>query len=277
MQPLFRFFLKYYNTFLFLLLEIIAFILIINTNYYQQSVFITASNSFSGRVYSVYSNITDYLSLKTENNILAEQNALLLNRQKSSFIKTDNKIFLVNDTLYKQQYNYVCAKVISNSINRVNNYLTLNKGFSHGIRKNMGVISAQGIVGIVKDVSENFCTVYSVLHSKSKISAKLKKGNNVGTIVWNGGDYKVVTLKDVPTHVKVAVGDTVISSGYSLMFPEGIPVGSVYSYDSNKGKDFYEIKVRLFNDFNNISYVYVVKNLMKEELTELEKLSQDEQ
>jgi rod shape-determining protein MreC len=276
MQPLFRFFLKYYNTFLFLFLEVIAFILIINTNYYQQSVFITASNSFSGRVYSVYSNITEYLSLKTKNKALAEQNALLLNKQKSSFIKTDNKVFIVNDTLYKQQYNYVCAKVISNSINRANNYLTLNKGMSHGIMKNMGVISAQGIIGIVKDVSENFCTVYSVLHSKSKISAKLKKGNNIGTIVWNGNDYKVVTMKDVPTHVKLSVGDTVISSGYSLMFPEGIPIGSVYSYGINKGKDFYEIKVKLFNDFNNISYVYVVKNLMKEELTELEKRSQDE-
>jgi rod shape-determining protein MreC len=216
------------------------------------------------------------LSLKTANKILAEENAQLLNRQKSSFIKTDNKLFVVNDTLYQQEYTYVTAKVISNSVNRINNYLTLNKGSRLGIKKNMGVISSQGIVGIVKDVSENFCTVYSVLHSKSKISAKLKKGNNVGTILWNGNDYRIVTMKDVPTHVKIRIGDTVISSGYSLMFPEGIPIGSVYSYDINKGKDFYEIKVRLYNDLNNISYVYIVKNLMKEELTDLEKRSQND-
>lgn len=276
MQPLFRFFLKYYNTFLFFFLEVIAFILIVNTNYYQQSVFVTTTNSVSGGIYKVYSNITEYLALKSVNKILAEENAQLLNRQKTSFIKTDNKIFVINDTLYQQQYTYVSAKVISNSVNRVNNYLTLNKGIRHGIKKNMGVITSKGIVGIVKDVSVNFCTVYSMLHSKSKISAKLKKGNNVGTILWNGNDYKVVTMKDVPTHVKVAIGDTVISSGYSLMFPEGIAIGSVYSYDINKGKDFYEIKVKLFNDFNNISYVYIVKNLMKEELTELEQRSQDE-
>lgn len=276
MQPLFRFFLKYYNTFLFFFLEIIAFILIVNTNYYQQSVFVTTSNSFSGDIYKVYSNITEYLSLKTANKILADENALLLNKQKTSFIKTDNKIFVINDTLYQQQYTYVSAKVISNTVNRVNNYLTLNKGSRLGIKKNMGVISSQGIVGIVKDVSENFCTVYSLLHSKSKISAKLKKGNNVGTILWNGNDYTIVTMKDVPTHVKIRIGDTVISSGYSLMFPEGIPIGSVYSYDINKGKDFYEIKVKLFNDLNNISYVYIVNNLMKDELTDLEKRSQDE-
>jgi rod shape-determining protein MreC len=276
MQPLFRFFLKYYNTFLFFFLEVIAFILIVNTNYYQQSVFFSTSNSVSGSIYKAYSNITEYLSLKTVNKILAEENAQLLNKQKASYIKTDNKIFIINDTLYQQQYTYVSAKVISNSVNRVNNYLTLNKGIRHGIKKNMGVITSKGIVGIVKDVSENFCTVYSMLHSKSKISAKLKKGNNVGTILWNGNDYKVVTMKDVPTHVKMAIGDTVISSGYSLMFPEGIAIGSVYSYDINKGKDFYEIKVKLFNDFNNISYVYIVKNLMKEELTELEQRSQDE-
>ena len=276
MQPLFRFFLKYYNTFLFFFLEVIAFILIINTNFYQQSAFFTASNSFTGNIYSLYNGITDYLSLKTTNKILSDENALLLNKQKSSFIKTDNKLFVVNDTLYQQEYTYVSAKVISNSVNRVNNYLTLNMGAKQGIKKNMGVISSQGVVGIVKDVSDNFCTVSSVLHSKSKISAKLKKGNNVGTIEWNGNDYKIVTMKDVPTHAKISIGDTVISSGYSLMFPEGILIGTVYSYDVNKGKDFYEIKIKLFNDFNNISYVYIVKNLMKDELTELEKRSQNE-
>jgi rod shape-determining protein MreC len=276
MQPLFRFFIKYYNTFLFLFLEIIAFILIVNTNYYQQSVYFSASNSLSGSIHSFYNGITEYLSLRTNNKILAEENALLLNRQKSSFIKTDNKIFVINDTLYKQQYTYVSVKVISNTVNRINNYLILDKGLMHGIKKNMGVISSQGIVGIVKDVSENFCTVSSILHSKSKISAKLKKGNNVGTIIWNGNDYRIVTMKDVPTHVKISIGDTVISSGYSLMFPEGILIGSVYSYDVNKGKDFYEIKVKLFNDLNNISYVYIVKNMMKDELNDLEKRSQNE-
>ncbi len=276
MRPLIQFFIRNYNFFLFLLLEFFAFLLIFQNNYYQQSAFFNASNAISGGIYSYYSGFTDYLSLKKVNKTLADENSNLLNLQKSSFIKTNNKTFIVNDTLYQQQYTYLSAKVISNTTNRINNYLTLNKGSKQGIKKNMGVISPQGIVGIVKDVSENFCTVTSLLHSKSKISAKIKKNDYVGTIVWNGDDYRIVTMKDVPTHVKIYIGDTIISSGYSMMFPEGISIGTIYLYGTNKGKDFYEIKVKLFNDFNNISYVYIVNNLMKDELNELEKRSQNE-
>lgn len=276
MRPLIQFLLKYYNFFLFILLESFAFLIIYQNSYYQQSSILNASNTISGDIYGFTSKITDYIGLKSVNKTLAEENANLLSLQKSSFIKTNNKVFVVNDTLYQQQYTYLSAKVISNTSNRANNYLTLNKGLKQGIKKNMGVISSHGIVGIVKDVSENFCSVTSLLHSKTKISAKIKKNDNVGTIVWKGDDYRVVTLKDVPAHVKISVGDTIISSGYSMMFPEGILIGSIYSYEINKGKDFYEIRVKLFNDFNNISYVYVINNLMKDELNELEKRSQNE-
>ncbi|MEI6123693.1 MAG: rod shape-determining protein MreC [Bacteroidota bacterium] len=276
MRPLIQFFVKYYYFFLFILLEFFAFLLIFQNNYYQQSAFFNASNAISGGIYNYYSGFTDYLSLKQINKSLADENSRLLTLQKSSYIKSSNKTFIINDTLYQQQYTYLSAKVISNTINRANNYLTLNKGSKQGIKKNMGVISSQGIVGIVKDVSDNFCSVTSLLHSKSKISAKIKKNDYVGTIVWNGGDYQIVTLKDVPTHVKISVGDTIISSGYSMMFPEGILIGSIYNYEINKGKDFYEIKVKLFNDFNNISYVYIINNLMKDELNELEKNTQNE-
>ena len=276
MRPLIQFLLKYYNFFLFILLEFFAFLIIYQNSYYQQSSILSASNAISGGIYGFYSGITDYIGLKSVNKTLADENAQLLSLQKRSFIKTNNKAFIVNDTQYQQQYTYLSAKVISNTANRVNNYLTLNKGLKQGIKKNMGVISSQGIVGIVKDVSENFCSVTSLLHSKTKISAKIKKNDNIGTIIWKGDDYRVVTLKDVPAHVKISVGDTIISSGYSMMFPEGILIGSIYSYEINKGKDFYEIRVKLFNDFNNISYVYVINNLMKDELNELEKHSHDE-
>ncbi len=276
MRPLIQFLFKYYNFFLFLLLEFFAILIIYQNSYYQQSSILSAANAISGGIYGFSSGITDYIGLKSINKTLADENAHLLSLQKSSFIKTNNKVFVVNDTLYQQQYTYLSAKVISNTANRANNYLTLNKGLKQGIKKNMGVISSQGIVGIVKDVSENFCSVTSLLHSKTKISAKIKKNDNVGTIIWKGDDYRVVTLKDVPAHVKISVGDTIISSGYSMMFPEGILIGSIYSYEINKGKDFYEIRVKLFNDFNNISYVYVINNLMKDELNELEKRSQNE-
>lgn len=276
MRPLLQFLLKNYNFFLFILLEFFAFFYIIKSNYYQQSVFINSANAISGGIYKTHSNITDYLSLKPINKILAEENAKLWNLQKISFIKTNNKTFLINDTLYQQQYEYTSANVISNSYNRANNYLTLNKGYNQGIREEMGVMTSQGIVGIIKDVSANFSTVTSVLHSKSKISAKIKKNNYIGTIVWEGGDYRIATLKDIPTHVKIFSGDTIVTSGYSLIFPGGILIGTIYTYDVNKGKDFYDIKVRLCTDFNNISYVYVIKSLMKDELEILKTKSQND-
>ncbi|MBP8042284.1 MAG: rod shape-determining protein MreC, partial [Bacteroidales bacterium] len=133
-----------------------------------------------------------------------------------------------------------------------------------------------GVAGIVKDVSANFCTVTSVLHSKSKISAKIKKNNYIGTLVWEGGDYRLANLKDIPTHVKIASGDTIVTSGYSLIFPGGLMIGTVYFYDSNKDNDFYNIKIRLSTDFNKISYVYIVKSLMKPELEELKIKTQND-
>jgi len=276
MRPLLQFLIKNANFFLFLLLEFFAFIFIVKSNYYQQSVFINSANAISGGIYKTQSNITNYFSLKTINKMLAEENARLRNSQKSSFSATSNKTFVINDTLYKQQYEFTEASIISNTFNRVNNYLTLDKGYDQGIRKEMGVITSQGVVGIIKDVSPNFSTVTSVLHSKSKISAKIKKNNYIGTVVWDGGDYRTATLKDIPTHVKILSGDTIVTSGYSMIFPGGIPIGTIYLYNINKGNDFYDIKIRLTTEFNKISNVYVIKSLMKEELDSLKIKSQND-
>lgn len=276
MRPLLQFLLKHYNFFLFLLLEFFAFFYIIKSNYYQQSVFINSANAISGGIYKTQSNISDYFSLKVINKMLAEENAQLKNTRQSAFLKTSNRTFVINDTLYQQQYEYTEAMIISNTYHKINNYLTLNKGYNQGIRKEMGVICPQGVVGIVKDVSANFCTVTSVLHSKSKISAKIKKNNYVGTVVWEGGDYHIATLKDIPTHVKIAAGDTVVTSGYSLIFPGGIPIGTISLYNVNKGNDFYDIKIKLNTEFNKISYVYIVKSLMKDELDLLKNRSQND-
>ena len=257
-------------------MEFFAFFYIVKSNYYQQSVFINSANALTGGIYDAQSSFTDYLSLKIINKRLAEENALLRNSQRNAFLMTNNKTFVVDDTLYQQQYEYTEARVVANTTNKMNNYITLNKGYNHGIRKEMGVITSQGVAGIVKDVSANFCTVTSVLHSKSKISAKIKKNNYIGTLVWEGGDYRLANLKDIPTHIKVSSGDTIVTSGYSLIFPGGLMIGTVYFYDSNKDNDFYNIKVRLTTDFNKISYVYIVKSLMKPELEELKTKTQND-
>ncbi len=276
MRPLIQFFLKHYYFLFFLFLEIIAVLLFVNNNFYQKSIAVNATNNITGGVYSIFNNFSEYLSLKGTNKLLAEENAKLLSLQKSSFIKTDNRIFVYNDTLYRQQYEYISAKVINNSTNMASNYLMLNKGSKHGIKKDMAVICSQGVVGIVDDVSENFTSVRSLLHPKSKISAKIKKNNYVGTIAWDGKNIDVANLKDVPTHVKINNGDTVITSGYSFMFPEGIMIGIITDFQTKKGNDFYSITVKLSTDFNNIGYAYIVKDLMKEEQDKLKKAKTDE-
>jgi rod shape-determining protein MreC len=176
---------------------------------------------------------------------------------------------VVTDTIRKQQYTFLTARVVNNSINRRNNYLTLNKGSLQGVQAEMGVICPDGIVGIVKDVSEHFSSVISVLHKDSRISTKIKKNGYIGSLMWEGYNAGYAILKDIPKHVKLAVGDTLVTSQFSAIFPEGIMVGVIDKFDSKPG-DFYLIDVKLSTDFDNLSYVYLVTNVLKEEQKKLE-------
>lgn len=274
MRPLWQFLLRNYFVFLFLFLEGLAVVLFVNNSYYQRAVVVSATNDFSGFFYGMRNDITQYFSLRIINDQLAEENARLLTAQDASFIKTDNKVFTMNDTLYRLQYEYITAKVINNTTNRSANYITLNKGAKHGIRKDMAVVSPSGIVGVVNGVSENFCSVMSMLHPLSRVSAKLKRQDYGGTVVWEGGSPKSGRLVDIPIHVKVKPGDTIVTSGYSLMFPEGIMIGTVGFFDVGAGNDFYNIQVSFSTDFNNLKHVYIINNLMKDELEALEKSAQ---
>jgi rod shape-determining protein MreC len=274
MRPLWQFLIRNYFVFLFFLLEALAITLFINNSYYQRAIVVNATNGMTGFFFGIRNGITQYFSLKVINDQLAEENARLLSMQDASFIKTDNHVFVYRDTLYRLEYQYITAKVINNSTNKSANFLTLNKGAKHGIRKDMAVVSPTGVVGIVNEVSDNFCSVMSMLHPQTKISAKLKKHDYGGTVVWEGGSPDVGNMKDVPIHVKIARGDTIITSGYSLMFPEGILIGTVSSFDVGAGNDFYNIKVKFSTDFNNLKHVYIINNLLKDELEKLERSAQ---
>lgn len=276
MRNLFSFLLKNYFFFLFLFLEIIATVLIVNNNYFQRSVVINATNEFTGSVKSIFSNVTEYFFLKQTNKILSEENSILHALTEKSYIITDRSTYLIDDTVYKQQYTYVGAGIISNSIHKRNNYLMLNKGVADGVNKDMAVISPKGIVGIIRDVSKNFSSVISVLHKDAKISAKIKKNNYIGTLIWKGVDYRTAYLMDIPTHVKLTLGDTIITSGFSHIFPEGIMIGVINNYTILQGENFYTIKLEFSEDYNSLSYVYIVNNLMKNEQIQLEKESRDE-
>lgn len=273
MRTLFVFLWKHYFLLLFLILEIISFIFIINHSYYQRATIISSANGITGYVYNTANSITGYFGLKRANEELSEENARLRSLESIVLLTPDTIQHDRADSIHQQLYHYFSAKVISNSTSKRNNYLLLNKGLSQGVGKDMGVITPKGVIGIVKDVSLNFSSVLSVLHKQARVSAKLKKNNQLGTLIWQGTNYRVGTLKDIPTHIQLNVGDTIITSGFSHIFPEGIPIGSINEYYIEKGDNFYTIKLDFFVDFNNLSYVMVVDNLMKKEQESLAKKS----
>jgi len=263
-------------TLLFIFLELISIFFLVQNNAYHRTSFINSANEVSGNVLKMYSGIHDYFDLKYTNQQLASENALLKTLSSSSFINMSADHFLVNDTLHKQKYEYISARVVNNSTNRRNNYLTLDKGSKQDIKRDMAVISPTGVVGVVVSVSTHFCTVMSMLHKDSKISAMIKKDGSFGPLSWDGSDYRFGTLSDIPNHVQLKAGDTIVTSPYSSTYPENIMIGTIQSYEIKSGEPFYTVRVKLSTAFKQISYVYIVNNTMKSEQDSLENSSQKE-
>jgi rod shape-determining protein MreC len=214
------------------------------------------------------SNIRDYLSLHHENRKLAEENAMLYNNLKSSYsinLLSDS----VGDSNERRKYLYLPTRVINNSVNKQHNYLTLDRGIESGIVPDMAVISTDGIVGVVKSVSENYSSVLSVLNLDFTVSAKIKKNGYFGPLSWKGSSSYYATLVDIPHHVKISEGDTIITSGFGGVFPEGFLIGTISDFKL-KGGNYYEIQVRLSNDYRKLNYVQVIQNFAKSEIDSLE-------
>lgn len=275
MRNLIAFISKYSFFLLFIFFEVIAFYLLFKNNNFQRSSFLNASNSVTGGVYESYSELTDYFNLKEVNLALAEENERLREKQLNSYSKLFGENIWYNDTILQRQYHYTRARVINNSINRQNNYLTLNRGSLNGIKSGMGVIGPSGVIGVVKDVSRHYATVLSILHRESRISVKLKATNYFGSMQWDGENYQKGVLFDIPNHVLINVGDTIVTSGYSATFPEGLPVATIDSFNKPEGENFYEVFVSFINDMKHVSHVYIVKNNQSIEQKELEDLSEE--
>lgn len=270
MRNIFLFIVKYHLTFLFLLLQGFAIFLLVQFSGYHKAGFINTSTTVSGNVFSAVNEFKEYFKLKSVNEELAKENARLRALTFNSLMKVEGCSETVDDTIFKQQFNYISAKVVNNTVNLRNNYIIINRGYEHGIEPEMGVISPLGVVGIVKDVSANFSSVLSLLNKNTKISARFKNSPYSGIVTWEGTNAEQANLIDIPIHVKVKEGDTVITSGYSSLFPEDIQIGTVAEIYQPEGENFYEIKLNLSTDFYGLSYVFVVDNLMKEQLDELE-------
>jgi rod shape-determining protein MreC len=256
---------KYDYVVVFLLLVIVCAILMSRTSYYQGSKLVAWSNSVAGGWYQGVHSVGGYFDLKGENDRLAAENARLKAQLESSYISYTDSIFTVNDTTYKQRYDYTEARVIKNSWSQQNNYIMINKGRAHGIKPDQAVISPEGIVGVVMSVSKNFATIMPVLHSDSRNSVKVKRTGISGSLVWDGLDYRYAQVVDVPATHQFEDNDTIVTSGLANDFPEGVPVGYVVEAEPLSGSGFYRVKIRLATDFNKLDHVYIINNRFREE------------
>lgn len=276
MRSLFNFIFKNYFFFLFLLLELIAISFIVQENYYHKAKFINATNAFTGSVQKSLRNFTEYFHLRVVNEQLAEENAFYKNLHESSFIIADKGFKVVDDTLYRQHYQYTPSRIIKNSVHKRNNYLMIDKGEKQGLSRDQGVISPDGIVGIIKETSNNFSGVISVLHMQTRVAVKHKKSGKKGFLTWDGKDHRVGTIVDVPGPLDIQKGDTLLTSGDSRIFPENIMIGTVKDFTEDVGTRFYTIYINFSVDYNTVSYVYVVKNLFKAEQDSLIQITETE-
>jgi rod shape-determining protein MreC len=254
---------------LFVVLEILCFYFIISYNKSQKDIFLNSSNVYAAKIANQQAKIVQFTNLKNQNDSLLHENATLIENLISIEYSTDK--IPDADSIYTR-YSLIPATICNSTLNLRNNHFTLCKGSREGIRKDMGVISShQGIVGIVRNVSPNFAHVMSLLHSQTKISCAIKNRKGHGSLVWKNTDPMRMTMESIPKHEKIAVGDTVITSGYSTLFPRGILIGKIEKYTVPAGNNSYEITVRLFNDLNNVRYVYVIQNRFGEEQSKLER------
>lgn len=268
MQQIINFLLKNSNRLLFLLLLGISLVLTIQSHSYHRSKVVTSANFVSGGVYERINNVKEYLALKTQNEQLAKENAIL---KKMLYNASDSTEIVVKDSLKGfEKINVIQSKVIKNSFNVKENYLTLNSGSKAGLKPDMGVVNSLGIIGVVEHTSANYATVISILNVKSQINAKIKKSNHFGTLRWNGKNTGFVQLIDVPRLANVRKGDTIVTGNESVTFPPGVGIGVIDKIYTDKETNYFTLNIKLFNDMTNLGHVYVIENYEKKEIEQLE-------
>lgn len=268
MRSIYYLFSRFYVLILFVLLEVFALTLIYNSNKYQEVKFLNTSNSFAGNILGYANSFYSFINLGKNNKILLEENVKLKEQ-----IKYQNT-YVADSALPKssQQYafTYIPSKIVNNSINKSINYITLDKGSKDGVEKGFGVISSNGVVGVITNVSENFSLVMSVISTKSLIGVRHKNTNALGNLGWNGGDPNTLQVDNLSKTLPIKINDTIVTAGFSSLFPPDIVVAKVKRLKPDASTSFYEMDVQLTNSINSLSYVYIVKNNKKKEIDNLE-------
>jgi rod shape-determining protein MreC len=271
MRNLLNFLARYNNLIIFLILEGIAVYLLATGNNYHNTRVVNSIRGITRGIDKRISNTRNYLSLRQINETLAAEDVELRNSIERMVKKENSLFFSVSDSLFKQQYVHTSAEVIDNSINRQKNFFTVNKGISQGVKAYMAVTSENSVAGVIVGCSENYSVAMSLLNLDFRLSARIKSNGYFGSLSWDGRNYRHAILSEIPQHVSVNVGDTIETTGYSAIFPEGLMIGSVSDFEK-KGGDFYNITVLLKTDFKKLHFVDVIGNMKKTEQLELEKL-----
>lgn len=280
MQQLIYFIQKFKYVLFFLLLQLISLFLIINNHSFHRSKFISSANSISGGIYKNRKSVTDYLNLTEQNKALVKENTYLRNAialLKSKLDTTTNHLVL--DTIeYNQQYQYIDGIITKNEYHKAYNYLTINRGQKDSVSSEMAVINHKGVIGVTDAVSNSYARVRSILNRNNELNVRLKNkditGNYYyGSVSWDTKDIQIVQLSDIPRQATVSLTDTIVTSGRSAIFPEGIPVGSIINVDERENNNI--IQVKLFNDMKSLRDIHVISNFHKIEIKNLEKVENE--
>lgn len=275
MRKLISFLINHSPIFVYAFYLVICFVLLFKFNPYQQSVFFSSANEMAGRFYIMTSGITGYFGLQEINRDLQKQNGnlemeLIRLRDEVSRLSGDSLLVRTSADSSLSRYDFQIAQVINNSVFKTHNYITLNKGRKDGIHSEMGVIDQNGIVGIVNVVSDHYAVAISLLNPKLRLSCKVKGSNYFGSLVWDGKDPRFVVLEELPRHVKFVKGDTIVTSGYSSVFPEGLMVGTVDGFSKQRNDNFYALTVKLSTDFFRLNDVRILDDKGQKERRILE-------
>lgn len=275
MQKLFSFIIKNAHVFVFLLLEVVSLILVFNYNDYPRSVALSSGNAYVAGLYEKANSVTDYFSLKQQNESLGRENADLMRKIMLYESILEKKDLAYRDTLLDsilpdKNYRFITARVIDNNTNKLQNFFTLNKGRADGIAVDMGVMTSEGVAGIVCAVSEHFAVAISVLNPQIKISCMIQKSEYAGLIAWDGDSPEFAKLEDISAHLQVEDGDTIVTTGFTSIFPRNIPVGVIERHKKDRTNSYHDIDVRLFTNFKTMSHVKVLDFVRREEYKSLQ-------
>ncbi len=275
MRKLLNLIVRFHFFILFVLFEVVSLKMVISSDHTKRKAFFSSANAVSGFISTNINNLNSYFELSQQNNQLVKENHRLINELESLKHALNQDTFKT-DTSSAYNFAYLNAKVIKNTVSKSRNFITIDKGDKDGVEKDFAVIGIDGIVGVVVATSKHYSLVVSILNERIGISAKLKNQNFFGTVHWEGDSYRYAKLSGIPNHLTLSEGDTIVSSGFSSIFPANIPIGVISKFTKNGSTNFFDIDLRLITDMKSIENVYVVNNKNMREQILLEKIAEDE-